>query len=71
VYCRGQALFGVDISEVMRELLISDLSNGDYTRAKCCVGLIHPCCHPQSKIGKFAFTKQYHMVLINGTEENG
>jgi hypothetical protein len=70
VYCRGQAWFGIDVSEVMQELLISKLSNGDYTRATCRVGLIHPFCHPQSKVGKFASTKQYHMVFINGTEEH-
>jgi hypothetical protein len=70
VYCRGQASFGIEVSEVMQELLISDLLNGDYTRATCRVGLIHPCCHPRYKVGKFASTKQYHMVFINGTEEH-
>jgi hypothetical protein len=70
VYCCGQASICIDVSEVMQELLISDLSNGDYTQATCHVGLIHPCCHPQSKIGKFASTKQYHMVFINGTDEH-
>jgi hypothetical protein len=29
-----------------------------------------PFFHPQSKVGKFASTKQCHMVFINGTEEN-
>jgi hypothetical protein len=70
VYCRGQASLGIDVSEVMQELLISDLSNGDYTRATCRVGLIHPFCHPQSKVGKLASTKQYCMFLINVTEEH-
>jgi hypothetical protein len=70
LYCRGQASFGIDISEVMQELLIRDFSNGDYTQATCCVGLIHPFFHPQSKLGKLASTKQYHMVFINGTEEH-
>jgi hypothetical protein len=70
VYCCVPASFGIDVSEVMQELLISEHSNGDYTRATCCVGLIHPCRHPQSKVGKLASTKQYHMVFINGTEEH-
>jgi hypothetical protein len=65
VYCRGQALFVIDVSEVMQELLISD-----YTQVACSVGLIHPFCHPQSKVGKLASTKQYHMVFTNGTEEH-
>jgi hypothetical protein len=62
VYCHGQASFRIELSEV--------LSNGDYTQATCRVGLIHPFCHPQSKVGKFASTKQYHIVFINGTEEH-
>jgi hypothetical protein len=70
VYCRGQASISIDVSEVMQELLISDISNGDYTRATCRVGLIHPCCHPQSKVVKLASTNQYHMVFINGTEKH-
>jgi hypothetical protein len=57
---------GTFISKVMVKLLIGDLSNGDYTRAKYSVGLIYPCCHPQSKVGKFASTKQYYTVSING-----
>jgi hypothetical protein len=69
VYCRGQASFGIDVFEVMRELLISDLLNGDYTRATCRVGLIHPFCHPQSKVG-IASTNQYHMIFVNGIEEH-
>jgi hypothetical protein len=70
VYCHGQALFRTEVSEVMQEMLISDRSNGDYTRVTCRVGLIHPFFHLQSKVGKFASTKQYHMVFINGTEEH-
>jgi hypothetical protein len=70
VYFHGQASFGIEVSEVMQELLISDLSNGDYTQVTCRVCLIHPFCHPQSKGGKFASTKKYHMVFINGTEEH-
>jgi hypothetical protein len=70
VYCRGQDSFGIYVYEVMQELLISDLSNGDYTRATCRVSIIHPCCHPQSKVGKLASTKKYHTVFINGTEEH-
>jgi hypothetical protein len=69
VLCCGKALFGINVSEVMQEMLISDLSKGDYTRATCRLGLIHPFCHPQSKVGKLAISKQYHMMFMNGTEE--
>jgi hypothetical protein len=70
VYCCGQASFGIELYEVMQELLISDLLKGDYTRAICRVGLIHPCFHPQSKVGKIASKKQYYMVFINDTEKH-
>jgi hypothetical protein len=71
VLCCGQALFGIDVSDVMQDLLISDLSKGDYTRATCRLGLIHPFYHPQSQVGKLAISKQYHVVLMNGTYERG
>jgi hypothetical protein len=69
VLCRGQASFGIDVSEVMQGLLLSDLSKGDHTQATCHLGQIHPFCHPQSKVGKLATSKRYNMVLMNGTEE--
>jgi hypothetical protein len=70
VYCRGQASLRIDVSDVMQELLVSDLLTGDYTRATCRVGLIRPFCHPRSKVGKLDSTKNYYMVFINGTEEH-
>jgi hypothetical protein len=71
VLCHGQASFGIDVSDVMQDLLISDILKGDYNRATCRLGLIHPCCHPQSKVNKLAILKQYHMVCMNGSEESG
>jgi hypothetical protein len=45
---------------------MSEFTKGEYTRAICQIGLMHPCCHPQSHVGKLCSTKNYHVMFLTG-----
>jgi hypothetical protein len=69
VFCHAQALYGIVSSDVIKDLLTSEFTKGAYTRASCWIGLMHPFCHPQSKVGKLSSTKNYHVMFMNVPNE--
>jgi hypothetical protein len=69
VFCCAQASYGIVLLDVIIDILTSEFMKGAYTRASCRIGLMHPCCHPQSKVGKLSSTKNYHVVFMNGPNE--
>jgi hypothetical protein len=52
VFRRAQASYRIVLSDVMKGLLTSEITKGEYTRAICQIGLMHPFFHPQSHVGK-------------------
>jgi hypothetical protein len=69
VLCHAQALYKKFLADVIIDILTSEFTKGAYTRASCQIGLMHPFCHPQSKVGKLSSTKKYHVMFMNGPNE--
>jgi hypothetical protein len=69
VFRRAQASYGIVLSDVMKGLLTSEFTKGEYTRAICRIGLMHPLCHPQSHVGKLCSTKNYHVMFLTGLND--
>jgi hypothetical protein len=69
VFRRAQASYIMVLSDVMKDLLTSEFTKGEYTRAICRIGLMHPFCHPQSHVRKLCSTKNYHVMFLTGPND--
>jgi hypothetical protein len=69
VFRRAQASYGIVISDVMKGLLTTEFTKGEYTRAICRIGLVHPFCHPRSHVGKLCSTRNYHVMFLTGPHD--
>jgi hypothetical protein len=69
VFRRAQASYGIVLSDVMKGLLTTEFTKGEYTRAICRIGLMHPFFHPQSHVGKLCSTRNYHVMFLTGPND--
>jgi hypothetical protein len=69
VFRQAHASYGIVLSDVMQGLLTTEFTKGEYTRAICRIGLMHPFCHPQSHVGKLSSTRNYHVMFLNGPHD--
>jgi hypothetical protein len=66
VFRQAQASYGIVLSDVMKVLLTTEFTKGEYTRAMCRIGLMHPFFHPQSHVGKLCSIRNYHVMFLTG-----
>jgi hypothetical protein len=69
VFRGAQASYVIVLSDVMKGLLTSEFTKGEYTRAICRIGLMHPFFHPQYHVGKLCSTKNYHVMFLTGPND--
>jgi hypothetical protein len=69
VFRRAQASYRIVLSDVMKGILTTEFTKGEYTRAICRIGLMHPFFHPHSYVGKLCSTRKYHVMFLTGPHD--